>query len=163
MVRNRRRVVVLAALAGLGSVACGNGDGEPLTREAFVERGSAICAETTQRIDEAAQGAFSEQRVIPPAEEIIAFASETVAPQVGNELERLSELEPPSDDAERIEQILEAGREGVDTVRRDPTIVQSGADDGFVRYRELASDYGLENCGGISDETRAEIAGIGRG
>ncbi len=149
-------------LAGFGAVACGGGGGDPLTRDEFIERGSAICAETTARIDEAAQTAFSERRVIPPAEEIIAFAGETVAPQLDNELDRLSELEPPELDTDRVEQILEAGREGVDTVRQDATIVQSGVDDGFARYRELATDYGLENCGGISDETRAEIAGIGR-
>lgn len=160
--RNGRTSVWLAGLAGLGLVACGEGGGDPLTREAFVERGNAICAETSARIDEAAQNAFSERRVIPPAEEIIAFAGETVAPQVNNELDRLSELEPPEIDRERVEQIIEAGREGVDTVRQDATIIQSSADDGFVRYRDLASDYGLEGCGGISDETRAEISGIGR-
>ena len=153
---------MLAALGGLGLVACGEGGGDPLTREAFVERGNAICAETSARIDEAAQNAFSEQRVIPPADEIIAFAGETVAPQISNELDRLSELEPPELDSERVEQILEAGREGVDTVRQDATIILSSTDDGFAQYRDLASSYGLDECGGISDETRAEISGIGR-
>lgn len=154
--------MVLAVLGGLGLVACGEGGEGPLTREAFVERGNAICAETSARIDEAAQNAFSERRVIPPADEIIAFAGETVAPQLNNELDQLSELEPPEVDSERVEQILEAGREGVDTVRQDATILLSSVDDGFVQYRELASSYGLDECGGISDETRAEISGIGR-
>lgn len=160
-VRERRSVMVAAGVvAALGLSACGGSDERPLSKAEFVERGSAICAEGKQRIEEAASTAFSEQGAIPPAEEISDFAAETVAPTIQNEVERLSELRPPEEDEERVENLLEAGRDGVDRVRQDPTILLSTVDDGFGRYRELASAYGLDNCGGGSEATRDAISGI---
>lgn len=157
-----RGLASAVAVAALGVAGCGDGDDDPLTRSAFVERGTEICTETNQRIEERARSAFSEPGSIPTAEEIIAFASETVVPQLRSELDRLEALEPPEDDADRVEDIIEAGREGVDEVEVDPTILLSTEDDGLGRYRELASSYGLENCGGISETTRDAISGIVR-
>lgn len=154
--------VALAMVVGLGVAGCGDGGGDPLTKAAFVERGSQICTETNQRIEERAASAFREPGKIPTAEEIEKFASETVVPQIESELDRLEELEPPEDDVDRIDDIIEEGRNGVDDVREDPTILLSSADDGLSEYRELASGYGLENCGGGSEATRDAISGIVR-
>lgn len=152
------KVAVLITMAvALG--ACGGDDDPRLTKARFIEQGSAICGESSARIDSAAQNAFQEPGKIPTAEEITAFATNTVAPTIENEVERLSELRPPEDDEERIEDILQAGRDGVDRVRRDPTVILSSNDDGFGRYKELARAYGLENCGGGGDVTRAAIEG----
>lgn len=163
MGKNHRRATTVLAVMGaaLGLAGCGGDDAPQLTKSEFVERGSAICAETTRQVDEAATTAFSEPGVIPPAEEITQFAGETVAPQISEELDELEELRPPEDDVERVDDIIQAGRDGVDDVREDPTILLSSSDDGLARYRELASAYGLEGCGGISPETRNKIAGIG--
>lgn len=150
------------AVAALALAACGDGGERALSRAEFLERGSAICSEGSQRIESAAGSAFAEQGSIPTAEEISDFASTTVAPTIENEVERLSELRPPEDEEERVDDILEAGRDGVDTVRQDSTILLSSVDDGFGLYRELASAYGLENCGGGSDATRDAISGIVR-
>lgn len=161
--REHKNVMLgLGVLAVLGLSACGSSE-EPLSKAAFVERGTAICTEGSQKIEQAASTAFSEQGSIPPVEEVNDFASETVAPTIQNEVERLGELQPPEADEDRVEDILEAGRDGVDTVRQDSSILLSSQDDGFGRYRELASAYGLENCGGGSDGTRDAISGITRG
>ncbi|HEV2070852.1 MAG TPA: hypothetical protein VGR26_13760 [Acidimicrobiales bacterium] len=148
--------LITAALA-LG--ACGGGDEPRLTKARFIERGSAICGEGNARIESAAQTAFDEPGKIPTAEEITEFATNTVAPTIEKEVERLSELRPPEDDEERIEDMLQAGRDGVDQVRQDPTVILSSNDDGFGRYQELSQAYGLENCGGGSEATRAAIEG----
>ncbi len=162
-VREHRNVIVtIGVVAALGLSACGGADERPLSKADFIARGSAICSEGSQRIQEAARTAFSEQGAIPPAEEISAFAATTVAPTIEREVDRLSELKPPEIDEDRVEEILEAGRNGVETVRQDPTILLSTADDGFGRYRELASGYGLQNCGGSSEATRDAISGIVR-
>ncbi len=150
-------------VAALALSACGSEDGPRLTKENLVEQGSAICAESSARIESAAQGAFNEPGKIPTAEEISTFAAETVAPTIEEEVEQLSELRPPEDDQERIDDILQAGRDGVDRVRQDPTVILSSNDDGFGRYQELSQDYGLENCGGGSDATRNAISGIRAG
>lgn len=151
--------VVMVALT-LG--ACGDGEDRPLSKAEFIERGTAICSEGSQRIEAAATTAFSEPGAIPTANEITRFASETVVPTIQNEVERLRELNPPQADKERVEDIIQAGRDGVDTVREDPTILLSRTNDGFLNYRELATGYGLQNCGGGSESTRDAISGIVR-
>lgn len=155
-------MVALAVLAALAASGCGDDDGDPLTKAAFIERGTQICSETSQRIEERARTAFTEQGSIPSAEEVIDFANSTVVPQIDGELDRLEDLEPPEDDVERIDDVIQAGRDGVDEIREDPTILLSTADDGLARYRELASAYGLQNCGDGSEGTRDALSGIVR-
>jgi hypothetical protein len=151
----------LVVTAALGAGACGS-DEPRLSKAEYVERGSAICSETSQRIEDAALAAFTARGEIPTADQISDFAAETVAPTVQSEVERLSELRPPEIDQDRIEDLIQAGRDGVDQVRQDPTVILSSADDGFGRYQELSDAYGLENCGGGSDKTRDAIEGIDR-
>lgn len=160
MVRRHKHVKVAFLITIAAALAACGGDDEPrLTKARFIEQGSAICAESSGRIESAAQTAFQEPGKIPTADEITEFATNTVAPTIENEVERLSELRPPEDDEDRIEDILQAGRDGVDEVRQDPTVILSSNDDGFGRYQELSQAYGLENCGGGSDATRAAIEG----
>lgn len=155
------KILALVAVAALGAGACGS-DEPRLAKQQFIERGSAICGESSQRIEDAALAKFTARGEIPSAEQISDFASDTVAPTIEGEIKRLSELRPPEIDDERVEELLQAGSDGVDTVREDPTVILSSADDGFGRYQELADAYGLQNCGGGSDATRDAIEGIDR-
>lgn len=140
--------------------ACGGG-GQELSKASYIEKGSAICADSRQRIESATASAFSQQGSIPSADEITAFATKTIAPTIQREVDRLRDLEAPSDDRDRIDDLLEAGQDGVDQVREDPTIILSGSKS-LERYRELASAYGLKDCGDNSPTTRDAISGITR-
>lgn len=160
MRKHKGGTVTFLLTTALALGACGGGDDPRLTKAEFVEQGSAICGATSARIESASQSAFSEPGKIPALDEISSFAADTVAPTIEEEVERLSELRPPEDDVERIDDILQAGSDGVDTVRQDPTIILNSSDDGFGRYQELSAAYGLENCGGGSDATRNAISGI---
>jgi hypothetical protein len=162
MSKHKGGMVTFLFTVALALGACGGADEPRLTKSQFVEQGSAICAETSARIESAATSAFSEPGKIPTTEEISKFAAETVAPTVEGEIERLSELRPPEDDEERIDDVLQAGSDGVDTVRRDPTIILNTNNDGFGRYQELSSAYGLQGCGGGSDATKDALSGIQR-
>ncbi len=153
--------IALAVVAALAAGACGS-DEPSLTKAQYIERGNVICAETSQRIEDAALAEFTEAGVQASADQVSEFAVNVVAPAVQTEVERLSELRPPEIDQERIEDLLQAGRDGVDTVRQDPSILLSSADNGFGRYQELTTAYGLERCGGASDKTRDAIEGIDR-
>lgn len=163
MSKHKGGTVSFLLTVALTLVACGGADEPRLTKSQFVEQGSAICAETSARIESAAMTAFSEPGKIPTAEEVSNFAAGTVAPAVEGEIKRLSELRPPEDDEERIDDVLQAGSDGVDTVRRDPTIILNTENDGFGRYQELSSAYGLQRCGGESDVTKDALSGIQRG
>lgn len=159
MRKHMRGTATLIVTAAVALGGCGEDSGPPLTKAAFVERGSEICAEVSARIESAAETAFPEAGKIPTASQITEFASETVAPAIEDEVERLSELRPPEDDEERVDDLLDAGRNGVDRVRQDPTVILSSEDAGFAKYKELSEAYGLEDCGGGSEATRNAIEG----
>lgn len=161
MCKHKSAVVAVVVLVGLALSACGS-DEPRLTKEQYIERGNAICADASAKIESAAESRFSEQGIQPPLPQVIDFALDTVAPTIQTELDRLSELRPPEVDDERVDDILEAGREGVETVQGDATIVINTNDDGFGRYQELSSSYGLQGCGGGSDATGDALAGISR-
>lgn len=161
MRKHKGAMVAVAVSAGVVLSACGS-DEPRLTKAQFIERGNAICADSKEKIESAAEARFTESGIQPPIPDIVDFALEVVAPTIDNEVERLSELRPPEADEERVEDIIEAGRNGVDTVQRDATIIISSNNDGFNTYQELSSAYGLENCGGGSDATRDALAGISR-
>lgn len=155
---HRGKVLALVVITALGATACGS-DEPRLAKSQFIERGNAICADSIQRVEEAARGTFTTPGEIASAEVVSDFAVDVVAPTVEREVSRLSELRPPEVDEERIEDLLQAGRDGVDRVRQDPTVLLSSVDDGLGRYQELAVAYGLQNCGGTSDAIRDAIEG----
>lgn len=141
--------------------ACGGG-GQALSRPSYVEKGSAICAGSRERIDGAVTSAFPQQGSIPSADAVADFATKTVAPTIQREVDRLRDLEPPSGDKDRIDEMLKAGQDGVDQVREDPTVILSRAGNAFGLYRELSSSYGLKDCGDNSPTTRDAISGISK-
>lgn len=155
---HRGKILALVIAAALSVGACGS-DEPKLTKSQYIERGNAICAKANQRVEEAARRTFTTPGEIASAELVTEFANEVVAPTIENEVEQLSELRPPEVDEERIEDLLQAGRDGVDRVQEDPTVLLSSVDSGFGRYQELSVAYGLQNCGAASKETRDLIEG----
>lgn len=158
-VQGKRPLLVGVTTATLVLAGCGGGGGRELSKASYVEKGSAICADSRQRIESATASAFSQQGSIPSVEEITSFATKTIAPTIQREVDRLRDLEPPSDDSDRADNMLKAGQDGVDQVREDPTIILSGSKS-FERYRELSSAYGLKDCGDNSPTVRDAVSGI---
>ncbi|MGI9120041.1 MAG: hypothetical protein ACR2G7_07980 [Acidimicrobiales bacterium] len=160
-VQGKRSLSVGVTAVTLVLAACGGGGAPELSKASYIAKGSAVCAESRQRIESATASAFSEQGSIPSAEEITAFATKTIVPTIQREVDRLRDLKPPSDDSDRADDMLKAGQDGVDQVREDPTIILSGSKS-FERYRELSSAYGLKDCGDNSPTVRDAISGISK-
>ena len=135
--------VALLALIGCGGDDEGSGSGEPLTKAEFLEQGNAVCAEGNEAIDDAAADLSQNS----PQEEIEAFASETLVPEVQEQIDGLSELSPPEGDEAKVEAIIEAAQEANDQVEEDPSLITS-SEDPFNEANDLASEYGLEECAG---------------
>lgn len=150
--------MLVVAVAALLMAACGGG-GQELSKATYIERGNAICADSQRRIESALGSAFKTPGEIPSDEAITAFATRTMAPTIQREVDRLRDLEPPSGDRDRIDDMIQAGQDGVDEVRQDPTIILSSSKS-FERYRELSSAYGLQGCGDNSPATRNAVSGI---
>jgi hypothetical protein len=135
--------VAMLALAGCGGDDEGSGSGEPLTKAEFLEQGNAVCAEGNEAIE--AAGADLNQN--SPPEEIEAFASETLVPEIQGQIDGLRDLSPPEGDEDQVEAIIDAAQEANDQLEEDPSLVTSN-EDPFNEANDLASEYGLEECAG---------------
>ena len=138
---------IAALVAGCGddkeSTESGGSDSPPLTKAEFLEQGNAVCAEGNEAIDAAA----ADLNQNSPQQEIEAFASETLVPEVQKQIDGLSELSPPEGDEAQVEAIIEAAQEANDQVEEDPSLITSN-EDPFNEANDLASEYGLTECAG---------------
>ncbi len=151
-------LIVGGLLAMLVLSSCGDDDGgDRLSRAGFVANGNAICQQTQERIDQGAT-VFIEGQV-PTFEQMRDFVDDTVAPAVKEELEALEDLRPPEDDEEDVQEIIEEGQEARDEASTRPELLLNRVASPFNRYAELASRYGLQNCGRFSDEVQRKLSG----
>jgi hypothetical protein len=131
--------------AGLLAAGCGGGD-DNLTKAEFLKQGNAICKKGDKEIDKAADKTFtSKQR--PSDATITKFAEDTVIPNVQGQIDGLRDLNPPSDDEDQVNAILDEAQSTLDETKDDPTIFASNQDP-FKKANKLAKDYGLTECGG---------------
>ena len=154
-------LVVIGVLAALVLAACGDDDEEALSKTGFIAQGNRICAETQQQVDAAIPTAFPNKGNVPTASEAEAFVDGPFDDLVQRELDQLGELKPPTEDQERIDEMLEAGRRGLEEIKTNAVLILNQDRNPMNRYAELASDYGLEGCGRFSDEAVQAVAGIG--
>ncbi len=155
-------LVVIGLLAALALSACGGGDGgERLSKAGFIAQGNRICAETQQQVNSAVQTSFPNKGLVPTAAEAEQFVDGPFDDLVQREIDQLDELRPPEQDQERVDEMLQAGRRGLEEIKSNAVLVLNQDRNPLNRYGELASDYGLEGCGKFSDEAVKAVAGIG--
>jgi hypothetical protein len=145
-------LLAVALAAGVVAAGCGgdddDGDGEALTKVEFISQADAICAEGDREIDQAGREAFGDQR--PSEQEIEQFATDTVAPNIQNQIDGIRALTPPEGDEQQVAEILDAAQNGIDEIEQDPSLLNQGPDAGgaFTEANNLATEYGLTDCGG---------------
>jgi hypothetical protein len=139
---------------------CGGEDGkepEPITRSAFVEKGSAICVATRQEI-RADFEAFTKGKggkEIERAEKANELTPEEAAAQVGEEIivpamrrerEEFRALGVPPGDDEKVTALLKAFEEGIEKAEEHPERAATDGTEAFGESGKAADDYGLEGC-----------------
>ena len=154
-------LVVIGLMAALALSACGDDGGQRLTKATFIAQGNQICAETEQQVNAAVQTSFPNKGLVPTAAEAEQFVDGPFDDLVQDELAKLDELQPPEEDQERVDEIIKAGRRGLEEIKSNAVLVLNQDRNPMNRYAGLASDYGLEGCGRFSDEAVKAIAGIG--
>jgi hypothetical protein len=159
----------LVLASGLIAAGCGDDDDEATTsattttttdsatgatgaevseeRAALIEEADAICAEGDEAIDSEAQEVFGDSNQEPPADEQEAFVEDTVIPNIQDQLDQLSELDPPEEDAEEFQSIIDNAQAALDELADDPSALTSG-DDPFADVNQQAQEFGLTACGG---------------
>jgi hypothetical protein len=145
--------------AGLIGAGCGGGDdtttasgasgatgaqGAALTKTEFVAQANAICAKGNKAIDQAAKQTFGNSR--PSGSQLNQFATETLIPNVQDQIDEVKALPPPSGDEAQVSEILTAAQGALDKIKADPALLTGSGPSPFASANKLAKEYGLTEC-----------------
>lgn len=154
---SKRLVALLAALVALALIVagCGSGGGSTegttaLSKAEFVKQGNAICAKSSEEINEGFEEFVKENGLSKnktPSKAVQEEAVETVLiPRVSKEVESVRALGPPDEEAEAV---LDAAEEALEKGEEDPIqFLKKESSGPFAKANKLAREYGLTKCGG---------------
>lgn len=140
------RLIAVVSLAALALSACG-GNGA-LSKEEFIQQADAICEDIDEQIQ-----ALGEPQDPEDFEDLVEEGTEIT----NDGLEQLRALEPPAEDSDRINRMLDKIEEAiellpeiqvaledrdVEALQELQTQVQAAADEAQM----VAEDYGFEQC-----------------
>lgn len=163
--RRIRLALPLVAIALLGA-GCGDDDEETTTTTTgttgatgatgqtgallpadFIAEADAICAQGDAEIEAEAERIFGDSEAEPPEADQIDFLETVVVPNVREQLDALAGLDPPEEGAEEFDTMVDNAYSALEEIEADPQAFLDG-DDPFKEVNQLASELGLEDCGG---------------
>jgi hypothetical protein len=152
-----RGLIALASVALVLLVAgCGGGDSAPEASEAskaaFIKKADAICRRGYERMQDDLAPLFkNRQRALqilkhPSKADYEAVIDKVLIPNLSREVKEIRALGAPSGDEDRVEEILVAFEEGIETAENDPQAARNSSEAIFGIGKRLAGEYGLEVC-----------------
>ncbi len=161
----RARIAIIILLVGLLAAACGS-DAEALSKPEFIAQANAICQATQDEVDPifgAIWAEFDEDTDFDdPAIQDLIFVRfdeviDDVKPIFDRQLEEIRALQPPSEDKELIEELLDDQQAALDEFAQVLEAAAAGdeqaratiddEDDPFEDVDRRARAYGLTVCG----------------
>jgi hypothetical protein len=147
--------VIAAALLVIG---CGGGSGDSssvssLSKKEFIVKADAICRKGNERMQAELFKVLRKNRVggkltKPSLADNEKFIAAVLIPDLKQEISELKALGVPEGDEERVDAIVAALEEGLETAEENPETVAAGSSDMvFGIASRLAGEYGLEVCG----------------
>lgn len=136
-------------LAGCGgSSSSSSTSGEALSKSQFLAQGNAICAKGEEEIQAAGKKVFTSSKAPSQATQE-KFATDTIIPNVQQQIDGIEALTPPSGDESQVKAITDAAQSALDKAKSDPTLLtdQGNGADPFAQANKLADAYGLDKCG----------------
>jgi hypothetical protein len=154
MGRGPTTLIVAAIAAALLLAGCGGGsdsssNATSISKEEFIAKADAVCKKGTERLQAAIGRILKKQPNITKVtkgeqEKIVATV---MVPSVSQEAKELRALGVPDGDDEKVDAMITALEEGVETAERDPTAVTTSSDAIFGIASRIAGEYGLVACG----------------
>lgn len=137
------------------AVGCGGGDGDSSTdpnaipKAVFIKKTDAVCSAGNKKMEIAFAHFLEENKNIkkPSDADYEALVGEVVVPNVKREIREIRALGAPEGDEDRVDAILEALEEGVETAEGNPQAAVSSSEAIFGISSRLGKEYGLEVCG----------------
>lgn len=140
-------------IAALVAAGCGGNDdsgaADSIAKEEFIAKADAICKRSNERMEaafaDAVKGETLKKVNQARSEELVGSV---LVPNVSREVEELEKLAIPDGDDERVDAMIAALEEGVETAEDDPEVVATTSSDAiFGIASRIAKEYGLEICG----------------
>jgi hypothetical protein len=148
----RGAFVAAAMVIALVVAGCGSGDSSTaassISKEEFITKADAICKKGTERLQKAIFSALKNPRNLTKVSEAeqIRIVTTAMVPSVSREVKELRALSIPNGDEEKVEAIITALEEGVETAEQDPHAVTKSSDAVFGISSRIAAEYGLKAC-----------------
>lgn len=146
-------IVALLATAVL-LAGCGGGSGDSSTasisKEEFIKKASVVCKKGTARMQHAVLKFLRHGREVkrPTTAQSVKLVGTVIVPSVQQEIKEIKALGVPSGDEEKVNAIVGALEEGVETAENDPQAVVKGSSDVvFGIASRIASEFGITACG----------------
>jgi hypothetical protein len=140
-------MVVALIVAGCGG---GNSSSGPtISKAVFIKKADAICKGSIERIEKSFVGYLRKSGggIHPGKAAEEELVGKVLVPSVKREAKELRALGAPSGDEDRVDAIIGALEEGVETAESDPKAVTASSEVVFGIASRLAKEYGLEACG----------------
>lgn len=147
-------LIVAIFAAALLVAGCGGDDdsgssASSISKEEFIAKADAICKKGTGRMQTALLAALKDQRNITKVSTVEQekIVTTVMVPSVSREVKELRALGIPDGDEERVDAMIKALEEGVETAERNPEVVTNSSDAIFGIASRIGGEYGLEACG----------------
>jgi ABC-type phosphate/phosphonate transport system substrate-binding protein len=144
-------VVIAAVLIVAG---CGGSDdsssASSISKEEFIAKADAVCQRGNKRMEKALVGFLTKNKKIqkPSQADNKKFIVTVLVPSLRQEIKEIKALGVPDGDEEKVDAMIAALEEGLETAEDDPEVVAAGtADIVFGIASRLAGEFGLETCG----------------
>jgi hypothetical protein len=153
MGRGPLALIAVVAMAALLLAGCGGGSedsssGKSISKEDFIVKADAICKKGTERLQKAIFAALKNPQNLTKVseDEQIKIVTTAMVPNVSREVKELRALGIPDGDEEKIDAMIAALEEGVETAEQDPEAVTKSSDVVFGISSRIAGEYGLTAC-----------------
>jgi len=147
-------VAVAMVIALVGAGCGGSGDSSSTTtgsisKVAFIKKVDGVCQKGTERMQRAILVFLKQHKDVkrPNKAQSEKLVGSAIVPSVKTELKELKALDVPEGDEERVEAIISALEEGLETAEANPEAVVASSDAVFGISGRLAGEYGAEVCG----------------
>lgn len=146
-------IVVALLVAGCGGGSDDSNSGESISKEEFIAKANAICQKGNKQMEKELFVFLRQNRKggtlrKPSVEQNEKFIVTVLIPNLKREIKEIKALGVPDGDEERIDAMIAALEEGLETAEDDTATVAAGTSDiVFGIASRLAGEYGATVCG----------------
>lgn len=142
-------MVIALVVAGCGGSGDSSTATDSISKAAFIKKVDAVCKHGTRRMQRAVLKTLKQGKGIkrPSTDQSVKLVGVVILPSVRQEIKEIKALGVPSGDEEKVDAMVGALEEGVETAEDDPEAVVKGSSDViFGIASRIAGEYGITGC-----------------